>query len=230
MARAAAVAYNAMRDGIAAGLYPAGTWLREEDIALSTGVSRTPVREALRRLQAEGFVEIQPNRGAMVVGWGAEELDDIYDLRVMLEGYAARRAARRGALDAAGFARLGALCTEMERLLDEQGEQHCQRLTQLNLAFHAAVHQAARNRQLLLNILPVLIQGPLVRETFHHYTREELARSFAQHRDILEALVAGDGDWAESTMRAHIRAARVSLRRTDLRRDATAVPGPAGDS
>jgi DNA-binding GntR family transcriptional regulator len=214
MARAATVAYEALLRGIATGLYPPGTWLREEDIATRTGVSRTPVREALRRLQSEGFVEILPNRGAVVVGWSAEDLDDIFDLRVMLEGYAAKRAALAASARGVDLDALSELCEAMERQLKvRDGDYDYEQITELNLEFHTALYAASGNRQ-LQSMLLGLIQIPLVRETFHHYSRDELVRSFAQHREIVDALAADDGDWAEAVMHAHIRAARASLRRT----------------
>jgi DNA-binding GntR family transcriptional regulator len=101
-------------------------------------------------------------------------------------------------------------------------------ITDLNLHFHHLVHAAAANRR-LISLLAGIIQVPLVHHTFHRYTHEELARSFGQHRELVEALAAGDPDWAESVMECHVRAARASLRRAD---DAAAggAPGSAGEA
>lgn len=222
MASSAKVAaYEAVQRGIASGQYPPGSWLREEDVAAAAGVSRTPVREALHRLQAEGLVQILHNRGAMVVGWTARDLDDMYDVRVMLEGYAVRRAARCPAdID---FAALDAMCAEMERLLPEADEEDLQRIGVLCVDFHTALAQAANNRQLLA-ILPTLLAPPFVREAFHHHTKRDLERAFGHHREILMALEAGDADWAEGMMRAHLWAGRRSLQRMELESSA-AEPG-----
>jgi DNA-binding GntR family transcriptional regulator len=205
------VAYEAIRRAIASGEYAPGSWLREEDLAARAGVSRTPVREALRQLNIEGLIEIVPNRGALVLGWTACDLDDVHDLRAMLEGYAVRRTAETPGVDLAG---LTALCTEMERLLDEGGETDYARIGELSVDFHTALHEASGNR-LLTSVLPALIQIPLAREGYHQRTREAVARSTAQYREILDAIAiaAGDGDWAESVMRAHVRSIRGSLRR-----------------
>ena len=223
MASSARVAaYEAVQRGIASGQYPPGSWLREEDVAAAAGVSRTPVREALHRLQAEGMVQILHNRGAMVVGWTAQDLDDMYDVRVMLEGYAVRRAARCPAdID---FPALDAMCTEMEQLLPEADEDDLQRIGQLCIDFHTTLARAARNRQLLA-ILPALLAPPFVREAFHHHTRPDLERAFGHHREILVALEAGDGDWAEGMMRAHLWAGRRSLRHMELEPPATGLDG-----
>lgn len=214
MARSArARAYEVLHRGIASGEYPPGSWVREEDLAAAAGVSRTPVREALHRLQAEGLVEILPNRGAVVVGWTAQDLDDLYELRVLVEGYGVRRAAEFP--HRVDFPALYAMCEEMDRLLPDADEDDLQRLGQLCIDFHTTLHQASGNRQLLA-ILPMLIARPFVRKAFQHHTRAELERAFAYHREILEALEAGDGDWAEGIMRAHLRAGRLSLRRMEL--------------
>jgi DNA-binding GntR family transcriptional regulator len=212
---ARAVAYEALQRGIAGGQYPPGSWLREEDVAAAAGVSRTPVREALHRLQAEGVVQILHNRGAVVVGWTAQDLDDIYDLRVLLEGYGVRRVAQ--APDNVDFVALRAMCTEMEQLLPEADEQDLQRIGQLCIDFHTTLAQASQNRQLLA-IIPTVLATPFVREAFHHHTPADLEHAFASHREILEALDIGDGDWAEGVMRAHLRAGRHSLREMEQER------------
>lgn len=213
MASAREVAYEALQRGIARGLYPPGSWLREEDVAAAAGVSRTPVREALHRLQAEGLVQILRHRGAMVIGWTAEDLDDLYDLRVMLECYGVRRAAaRRNDID---FPVLWALCDEMDKLLPHADEHDRQRLGQLCIDYHTTLQQASGNRQ-LLTLLPTVLGAPFVRQAFHHHTTADLERSFGHHREILEALDAGDGDWAEGVMRAHLRHGRRSLQSMEL--------------
>jgi DNA-binding GntR family transcriptional regulator len=214
---ARAAAYEALQRGIANGQYPPGSWLREEDVAAAAGVSRTPVREALHRLQAEGLVQILRNRGALVVGWTAQDLDDIYDLRVLLEGYGVRRAAQ--ARDNVDFDALSVMCTEMEQLLPGAGEPELQHIGRLCIDFHVTLNQASRNRQLIA-IIPTLLATPFVREAFHHHTPTDLERAFASHREILEALEVGDGDWAEGAMRAHLRAGRWSLRQMEQERQA----------
>ena len=87
-------AYESVQEGIAAGELPAGSWLREPVVAARLGISRTPVREALRMLAAEGAVELVHNRGARVVRWSAEDIDEVYRLRGLLEGHGAALAAR----------------------------------------------------------------------------------------------------------------------------------------
>ncbi|MEX2291159.1 MAG: GntR family transcriptional regulator [Mycobacteriales bacterium] len=223
MARAADAAYAAVRRQILEGRHPAGSWLREEEIAASTGVSRTPVREALQRLRAEGLVEILPNRGATVASeWSAEQLDEIYDMRSLLEGYAARRAAERFTADSVDVPALQELCRAMDVQLRRGGDESYNELTRLNLQFHSAVHQAAGNRQ-VMELLGTVIQRPLVVRTMQRYTDRERARSVGHHHELLEAILVQDGEWAESVMRSHVRAARASLRHSMIDGSAPAV-------
>ena len=113
--RTPGVAYEALRERIAVRRASApGTWLREHTVATSLGLSRTPVREALRLLAAEGVVELVHNRGARVVSWSAEDIDEAYRLRALIEGYGAglrgppgRPADRRRAARPAGPIRAG---------------------------------------------------------------------------------------------------------------------------
>jgi DNA-binding GntR family transcriptional regulator len=94
MTQAADRAYSALRGGILDGRYGSGARLGEIEVADELGLSRTPVREALRRLGSEGLVEVQPRRGARVRAWSTQDLEETYELRALLEGLAARRARR----------------------------------------------------------------------------------------------------------------------------------------
>ncbi len=89
MVRAVDRVYTRLRADILDGVHPPGARLGEAELAERTGSSRTPVREALRRLEVEGLVEVLPHRGARVPDWTPEDLEEIYDLRMLLEGAAA---------------------------------------------------------------------------------------------------------------------------------------------
>jgi DNA-binding GntR family transcriptional regulator len=208
MASASDRVYEEARREILSGRRVEGTYLREEELARAAGVSRTPAREALRRLEAEGLVTIFMNKGALVTRWGDKELNDVYELRVLLEGYAACRAAARTTTDAL------LLLDDLSSGMDEAAwDQHDMgRLTELNLRFHREIHTLADN-QMLASAITRVIEAPLVHHTFERYTAEELRRSLAHHHELVAALTAGDGDWAEAVMRSHVHAARASLRR-----------------
>ena len=95
MAKAVDKAYQTVRERIVRGVYPASSRITEQEVAAAAGVSRTPVREALRKLHAEGLLEFIPHQGAIVTEWTNEDRDDVFELRALLESYGAARAARR---------------------------------------------------------------------------------------------------------------------------------------
>ena len=206
------LAYRVVYERIADGQYEPGSWLREDEVAAEAGVSRTPVREALHRLQAEGLVQLVRHRGALVVGWTADDLNNLYDLRVVLECYGARRAATRCTPESVG--ELRTICLAMEAELPNADDEQLQALGRRCIDFHIAVQEASMNRQLVA-LMPNILAAPFVSEAFHHHSRDDLGRSFAHHRELVDAIEARDGDWAEGIMRAHLRHGRWSLRRME---------------
>jgi DNA-binding GntR family transcriptional regulator len=96
---ATSLAYSAIRDQILSGAFPGGHRLREDDLAAMIGVSRTPIREALRSLTAEGLVNHERNRGFQVESWTLKDLEEVHGLRSLLEPYATALAATSGLLD-----------------------------------------------------------------------------------------------------------------------------------
>lgn len=202
------LAYRSIRDQILSGEQPGGEWLRESDLAAEIGVSRTPVREALRRLEADGLVRHERNRGAQVQSWAFKELENVYAIRSRLEPWGTALAATTAEAD----------LDELKRLADEMDlvaagdELDVDRLTMLNAQFHDAILAASGNPR-LRSLLTTLVQVPFVWRTFSHYTPEELGRSLAHHHELIDALRAQDATWAESVMRAHIHSAWVSVTR-----------------
>jgi DNA-binding GntR family transcriptional regulator len=200
-------AYRLIRAQILSGDREGGDWLREGDLAESLGVSRTPVREALRRLTAEGLVRYERNRGVQVQAWTAEDLDEIFSLRSVLEPWASRLAALAGNVD---LEALGELARDMDAAAAGRTAD-VDRITELNNRFHGLILQGSGNRR-LSDVVSSVVQVPLVWQTFSHYSEESLRRSLAHHHELVSALAAGDGDWAESVMRSHVRAAWSSIR------------------
>jgi DNA-binding GntR family transcriptional regulator len=208
------VAYEALRERIASGGLGPGTWLREHTVATSLGLSRTPVREALRLLAAEGVVELVHNRGARVVSWSAEDIDEAYRLRALIEGYGAGLAAARA--DAECVAELRGLQERYERALDRQDPQltSAQRTSaQCNDDFHAAVLAASGSARLPV-LVAVVSSAPLVRRVLQSYDDDDRRRSVMAHRDVITAIANGDADLATSAMSSHILAARYSALRS----------------
>ena len=220
MTRAVDRVYAHIRDAIVDGRYAPGARLGEVEIAELTRTSRTPVREALRQLEMEGLVEVLPHRGARVYTWTADDLEEIYDLRMTLEAMAAERAT--GRIRPAELDRMDELCVLMESATADNPD--LDRLAALNDEFHAIVRSAAASAR-LVSMLGAVIALPLVMRTFHRYTHTDLARSHAHHRDLVAALRAGDPVWAGSVMRAHVRAAKSVLLQA-LAADEAAHGGP----
>ena len=209
--RAAERAYTIVRDGILLGTYAAGSRLTEQEVVQASGVSRTPVREALRRLHAEGLVNFEPNRGAVVALFELSDAEEIFELRALLEPISARRAAERAAP-----ATLAALRSLAERQLAEATRRepgHLVRIGELNDQFHRLIQTAAQSPR-LAKTSAGLIEAPLILRTFGQYTRAELQRSADQHLELVQAFEARDPVWAHSIMRAHILAGRATYIRS----------------
>ncbi len=192
-----------LRALILAGEYGPEERLIEEQLAERLGVSRTPVRQALTLLEAEGLVELAPNRGATVRSFTVADVWDIYDLRAVLEGHAARRAAGRIQGDEVG--RLRELAAQMEGLAGrfEDHEEEIRALVALNQEFHGAVVEASRNKR-LFRLINRTVEIPLMFKAFFWYTPHERVISNHYHRQILHALEDGDADRAEIVMREHV--------------------------
>lgn len=198
-------AYARLLADIRAGALLPGARLTETELAARLGMSRTPVREAIRQLEAEGLVVHQPRVGATLRALDYSEVTELYEMRAVLEGTAARLAAR-----AASDVELAELAAINEEISAAQGDP--ERLYQLNRQFHAALLDAAKNRFLFAAVGAIhktmLILGPSTMED-----AERATAACSEHQAVLDALAARDGEAAEVAMRAHIEAAqRVRLR------------------
>jgi DNA-binding GntR family transcriptional regulator len=187
------IAYR-LRADILEGRLPLGAPLPHEQLAARFGVSRTPIREALRKLQATGLVEVSPNRGAVVRTPARTELVEVYELRADLEGFACELACARAtgeeldALDAVQ-ARLAAAIEDAE-VLDEAGFDAA--VADANGAFHDAIHRAARNDRLLASI----------RDLQHFFPRDSVWRAIADDPETLHAMNVGDHERIAAELRA----------------------------
>ena len=203
--KAAQRAYNTLRAGIIEGVHPPGARVTEQEVAASAGVSRTPVREALRRLEAEGLLRFVPDQGAVVTTWSDQDAEDIFELRAMLEGYGARLAVRKATDEEVG--ELRRLAEVQCREASERSPGHLERIANLNSQFHRQLLQTAASASLQAT-LATISSAPLVLQTFRDYDDDALNRSAHHHLELVEAVEAGDASWAESVMRSHVMAAR----------------------
>jgi DNA-binding GntR family transcriptional regulator len=189
-----------LRDAIWEGRFTRGERIPEEEIARSLGVSRTPVREALRRLQERGLVTVGAGRSLVVAELSQSQVFELYAMREILEGSAARFAARQ-----ANEAEIDLL----RRVLDEL-EKHgndARMLISLNRRFHRAICEAAHNRYLIQTLdgmhdAMALLHG----NTFRVPKRR--SESDAEHRHIVDAIARRDPDKAEEAAREHVRQAQ----------------------
>lgn len=200
-------AVDGVRGLILRGEYAPGARLGEVELAEALGVSRTPVREALRQLAAEGLVELVPNKGARVVAWTSDELEQVFELRAQVEGFAAHQAALRATDDdVARLAELAAAHAEATAARDRDLE----RVYELNAAFHGGI-AAAGGGATLQGVLGGLVHTVVLHRTLHTFDDAAMERSSRHHLEIVDAIRARDGVWAESVMRSHLLAARAEL-------------------
>lgn len=201
------IAYRHLLSEIRDSTLPPGTRLRENDLAERLGISRTPVREAIRQLEADGLVIHLPRQGATVRSLDYAEVIELYEMRAVLEGTAARLAAQ--ATSAVELAELSALHADLAAA--PAGAQ----ARELNRQFHRTLIDAAKNRFLVkaMSVLQktMLILGPT---TLADPTRA--ADAFAEHAHVLAALQDRDGLAAEEAMRRHVEAA-LSVRIRSMR-------------
>jgi DNA-binding GntR family transcriptional regulator len=185
-----------IRELIITGELAAGMQLRQRDLAQRFGVSQTPVREAMRRLESEGLVIGDTHRGFTVVEPDDGPVEENFQIRAALESLGASLAARK--IDAAGIAHLQGLNEQMRALGDDDP-----RYAELNREFHFTLYQYARS-PLLMSLMRLLWAslhgGPRVLRTH--------AESARQHDAILDALRAGDADAAAAGTYQHIMGAR----------------------
>ncbi|MDU8945427.1 GntR family transcriptional regulator [Ovoidimarina sediminis] len=205
-------AYERLILAIREGSLRPGDRLVETEIASRLGISRTPIREAIRQLESDGLVAHQPRIGAIVRKLDYSEITELYEVRAVLEGTAARFAAR--AASEVELAELEAINDEMRAAVDVS------RLYEANRQFHGVILNAARNRFLVKSVEAVqktlLILGPSTMEE-----ADRAAQAITEHDGILAALRARESDTAEARMRAHIEGGhRERLRR--LRMDTAA--------
>jgi DNA-binding GntR family transcriptional regulator len=197
-------AYGAIRDMIVDGVFAPGDHLSEEHLSAEIGVSRTPVREALRRLEGDYFVAIRANRGARVIGWEPGDVEDLFELRAIVEGFAARCAAERAT--AADIEAMRAEIVAIDRALTNRAKPDIDRFLAANSRFHELLSGASKNSRLAEIIKSLVAQAVVVR-TARRYSKEQLQRSNFHHREMLDAIEARDGALAETIMRTHILAA-----------------------
>jgi len=205
----------ALADEITAGTLVAGQPLDEQQIGDRFGASRTPVREALRQLAAASLVEIRPRRGAIVAGFTAERIVEMFEMTAEIEAMCVRLAAWR--MTPIERSRLARLHEESEAMvLDNDIDAY----DRLNWEFHRAIYEGTHNSFLAE-------QAIALRDRMAAFRRTQLresgrpVRSRGEHEKVLEAIMRGDGEEAARCMRAHMFNASAALDRFTAKREPT---------
>ena len=191
--------FENLRDAIADGHIGRGQRVREEEVGRNLGVSRTPVREALQRLQQRGLLAIT-GRGLVVAELTQQQVAELYSMREILEGLAARFAAER-----ASAHEIAVLYRLQKELRDSKNDP--QLLVTMNRHFHRAIYEAAHNRYLMQTLDHLHDSFALLQNTtFRPPSRRKI--SDEEHRRIVAAIERRDPDRAEAAAREHIRQAQ----------------------
>jgi DNA-binding GntR family transcriptional regulator len=198
-------AYDYIKSAILADEYKAGARIKEELVAKAVGISRTPIREALRQLASEGFVVMLPNQGVRVNNWNDRDLAEIVELRSVLEGFGAGLAAQK--IGADELQELDNLCDQMDQAALAGNERDLEKMTELNSSFHLAIMKASGNRH-LAEVIGKLAHPLLVKRRFSKFDDKRLQRSLLHHREVVDAFRAKDSNWATAVMKSHILASR----------------------
>lgn len=194
-----------IRQAILSGQYPAGSQLRQDALAETHGVSRIPVREALFQLEAEGLVRIVPQKGAVVSNLSVAEINDVFELRALLEPRLLLSSAPQ--LDQQDFKHLDAI---HEEFLTATSNSSVERYGKLNAQLHMALYQRAnmpKSRQIVTSLL----------QTSERYTRlqlsspEAMSRAMREHNDMISLCKTRQFDKAAHFLRGHIETVREDL-------------------
>jgi DNA-binding GntR family transcriptional regulator len=190
-------AFAQLMQAIEAGVYRPGDRLREVEIADRLALSRTPVREALRRLETENIVEHRPRVGAVIRTLGQAAVVELYEMRLVLERTAAEMAAKHGV-----EAEVDALCTINDEIA--QSGDNGPMAAAINQKFHRAIYLAARNR-FLLDAARAMNNALLLLGPTTLADAERIAVVVQQHGQIIDAIGAGDIEGAGAAAEAHLQ-------------------------
>jgi DNA-binding GntR family transcriptional regulator len=193
-------AYRYIRNAIQSGQIKPGERLREIDLAKQIGLSRTPIREALSWLESEGLVAHDPMRGVVVAELDYSMVNELYYMREVLEGTAARLVAQHAS--DVEISILDDLCQQYEVAIGDEAA-----LTASNRRFHDTLYRCSHNRY-LLNMVTVLHDALTLLGGTTLDSPERAAETLREHRAVVAAIRARDAEAAELALRSHIRAAQ----------------------
>lgn len=193
--------FRRLREDILSGAYQEGDELREITIGEELGVSRTPVREALRQLELEGLVNIIPNKGAYVTGISRKDVADIYQIRSMLEGMCAKWATEN--ITSKQIEELEEVLLLSEFHLHKKDGGQAEQVTELDGKFHKVLYEASNSR-ILEHVLSDFHKYVQMARAMSVGEKNRAKKSIQEHREILEAIKKHDGELAERLANRHI--------------------------
>ena len=193
--------YQKIREDILTGVYKEHDELREVSIGEELGVSRTPVREALRQLELEGLVTIVPNKGAYVTGITPQDVHDIYKIRSLLEGLCARWATEH--ITGRQIEELEEIILLSEFHLRKKSAEQAEQVSELDGKFHKVLYEASNSR-ILEHVLSDFHKYVQMARMMSVGAKDRAERSIEEHRDILKAIKDKDPDKAEWLAKQHI--------------------------
>lgn len=204
--------YQKIRKGILNGTWKSGQALTELMLTKLLGVSRTPVREALRQLELEGLIELRPNRGAIVVGICPDDVEDIYEIRSLLEGRAAEKAALNAAKEDVNE------LTEIVDLTEFYIEREdYDRVTDMDDRFHQRLYDLSESRMFQKILADLHAYAENMRErSIREPGRAE--KMLTEHKAIVEAIAAHDSERAGQLMVQHVNRSAENMEKNHLLR------------
>lgn len=196
--------YETLRQRLVGGHYKPGTQLKEEPLAREFGISRTPVRAALKRLVEDGLATADAGQGIHVAQWSEWDIEETFQLRMLLEPYAASLAAQRGGAEM--VAKLKASNAQMASAIAEvkDADGAIARIQEANRTFHHTLLDHSGSPRLRA-MLDTMIDMPIIVRSFYLYTSAELEQSLHHHQDLTLAAEARDGELARQVMQLHLR-------------------------
>jgi DNA-binding GntR family transcriptional regulator len=206
-------AYETIRAKILSGELAEGERLTEQGIAGDLGISRTPVRDAIRQLIHEGFVERGNGYNTRVASFPEDELEQIFEIRRRLESYAAFRAAQFATPEE--IAKLRELSEKMMARTPPKSTEDYRAISAVNEEFHHVIGKAARSPRLMA-VLSLAVDVGVVARTYFSYSEDDLVRSAQHHKEITDAITAQAPEWAANAMSSHILAAAASASKANL--------------
>jgi DNA-binding GntR family transcriptional regulator len=202
----AGLAYQKLRDALRNGVLKPGDRIIEESIADQLAISRTPVRDAIRRLESEGLLDYEPRAGLIVTRLDRRAVGELYEMREVLEGTAARLFTRH------------ASDLEVEHLMElvkqeQQLQGNSEELAQHNHHFHVQIHRGAHNRFLEKALQAVNSSLWLLGQS-QMFLPHRAKSALAEHTELAKAIQKRDADLAETLSRKHVRSAQIERMRT----------------